>query len=462
MSDIRYICLSDTHFGARSSLLTQLNRRGDGLAADNPLLDALVACLREVVGRVHTGQRLPTLVLNGDILELALAETHLALMAFEQFLQKAFPRGKPLFEQIVYVPGNHDHHLWEAAREEQYSRHVAHVPAGEPLDEPWHTTKLLTQPGERPVQQVLSACAGRLGTLGPAATIHAAYPNFGVRAGDRWVVFHHGHYVEPIYSLMSTITRVLFPEAGPVESVYQLEKENFAWIDFLWSALGQSGAAGSGMAYVYESRGDAKKLRKLLRNLAKVLVREYIDTGLPDWAEQGALEWIFSLMADQLAKLERSRSGAVLSKDATAGLKAYVEKLLRRQFEAEGAKPPARLGFVFGHTHKPFARKLEFEGFAGPCPVYNTGGWVVDAPEPAPQRGAAIALLDADLNVVNLKLYSEGCTIASVEQAATTDASKLYEELAKCVADDTPPWSTFAEAAKKELAARMRRCKAQA
>ena len=60
------------------------------------------------------------MILLGDILELALADDNVAAMVFWRFLDLAMPPGRELFEKIIYIPGNHDHHLWESARETQY------------------------------------------------------------------------------------------------------------------------------------------------------------------------------------------------------------------------------------------------------------------------------------------------------------------------------------------------------
>lgn len=62
----------------------------------------------------------PNLVHNGDVLEFALATDNVAAMAFDRFIDLAFDPADPLFAPVVYyVPGNHDHHLWEVARERQ-------------------------------------------------------------------------------------------------------------------------------------------------------------------------------------------------------------------------------------------------------------------------------------------------------------------------------------------------------
>ncbi|HET8841881.1 MAG TPA: hypothetical protein VFN35_10455, partial [Ktedonobacteraceae bacterium] len=114
MPDIRYVCLSDMHLGADSSILTKTSREKEHanfaeMKTENPqsrvdaepVLQNLVACLRELIAQNESPQK-PTLILNGDILELALAETNVAAMAFERFIELIFPvDGEALFEKHI-------------------------------------------------------------------------------------------------------------------------------------------------------------------------------------------------------------------------------------------------------------------------------------------------------------------------------------------------------------------------
>ena len=151
---VAYVCLSDLHFGARTSLLTNLAGERDAEAADpfvvdaskpSPVLEAMLDGLREQIGQVE-GRR-PRLILLGDLLELALAQDNVAIEAFSRFVELAFPAdGAALFaSEIWFVPGNHDHHLWEGAREGQYATYLATVPPGELPAPPWHVTRMCTE-----------------------------------------------------------------------------------------------------------------------------------------------------------------------------------------------------------------------------------------------------------------------------------------------------------------------------
>ena len=99
MTDIRYVILSDLHFGAENSVLTALNERpasagSAGFSADpqrpSPLLSGLIGGLRELT----RGQdRPPTLILAGDILDLALSLDEVCAMVFRLFAHLAFADG---------------------------------------------------------------------------------------------------------------------------------------------------------------------------------------------------------------------------------------------------------------------------------------------------------------------------------------------------------------------------------
>src|SRR5437763_15495487 len=106
MPDIRYVCLSDMHLAADNSVLTRI--QPDSIEIDptqpDPVLSQLVACLRELIAHNESKEK-PTLILNGDILELALAETNEAAMVFERFIELIFPAdGEALFDKnILYL-----------------------------------------------------------------------------------------------------------------------------------------------------------------------------------------------------------------------------------------------------------------------------------------------------------------------------------------------------------------------
>ncbi len=241
MADIEYVCISDMHFGADNSILTNLGV-GDGKvdpSFPSQVLVALVDCLRELISHNSQGKR-PTLILNGDIFEFALSTDNIAAMAFQRFIELTMPESATdhLFaDRIVYIPGNHDHHLWESAREEQYADFLKSNPTHTLIEEPWHTTKMIDPDPVRSAfaQAVVQRCRGT-----NKISVGTIYPNYGIVKDDKLVIFTHGHFTESIYTLMSTLSAVMFPQEVSPKLTYELEAENFAWIDFFWSTMGRS------------------------------------------------------------------------------------------------------------------------------------------------------------------------------------------------------------------------------
>jgi hypothetical protein len=139
------------HLGEEDSLLT--NIEGGNLVTGKPseVMVKLVECLKTIIDGNENKEEKPTLILNGDILEMALAQTNIAAMTFDRFLEliikKEGPikKEEPLFDRIVYIPGNHDHHLWELAREMQYISYIRRHPKDD-LPFPWHKTPLCLPP----------------------------------------------------------------------------------------------------------------------------------------------------------------------------------------------------------------------------------------------------------------------------------------------------------------------------
>jgi UDP-2,3-diacylglucosamine pyrophosphatase LpxH len=470
MPDIRYVCLSDTHFGADNSLLTYLER--GSLSADplrpSPVLEKLVLCLRNLVASNELGEK-PTLILNGDILELALTTDNRAAMAFERFLELVFPTGgKALFQnRIYYLPGNHDHHLWETAREAQYLDYIVRDKKAKPIDPPWHATNLFL--GNRPnlcPASFLNTLALRRGLVD--VSFVTAYPNLGLVGGDdrRAVIFTHGHFAESIYTLVTKLMCVLFPERVQPTQVWEFEAENFAWIDFFWSALGRSGQAGEDVELIYDKLQDKAALGGLLRNLARGLAQHH---KVPGWGERMKAWLLYRVLGatvGRVTNVEAQQKGAQLSEDAETALKRYLEGPVRAQVLSERPSVPAEVTVVFGHTHKPFERVTGYQGYAEKVKLYNSGGWVVDSLDTTMPAGWAVILLDENLNAASLRYptrIAAGANTICVAQAAGSAAlpNPFYDRLTGLVDATQAPWSDFVAALESSVAIHLENLKAK-
>jgi UDP-2,3-diacylglucosamine pyrophosphatase LpxH len=457
VADVRYVCLSDLHFGAETSILSAL-RPGTATVdpdATSPALAALVECLRALV-RANEDPRPPALILLGDVLELALGDEAVAMSVFSRFVELAFAEDDPIFGDTVYfVPGNHDHHLWEAAREQQFAAYLAARPLDQPIETPWHTSRLFLDPAAPPVESMVMSALFRRHPHLAGVTVRAVYPNLALGSpdGTRCVLLHHGHFVEPLYTAMTKLDSIVFPARTRPREVWELEQENFAWIDFLWSTLGQTGPVGDDVTRVYDLLQDPSAAHRLARSIADRVVvnRPWYEAWLVRLGIRAALAEAARLGSN----MERLSTAGPYSDAAQAALAAYLEGPMLAQWrhESRSAVPAA---FVFGHTHKPFTKAgLAPAGWPAPVDVYNTGGWVVDTPDHQPSRGASVVVVDDDLDVAAISLYRQMATAG--EYKVSVDAATpgpLAERLAQVVDPAAPPWSTFSAAAATLVAER--------
>ncbi len=461
MSDIRYVCLSDMHFGADDSLLTNLNPGAGKIntSSASPVVAKLVECLRVLIDENQNKEDKPTLILNGDILEMALCTTNDAAMVFERFFELIMPKGEELFDRIIYIPGNHDHHLWETARETQYINHVErHVGWGEPLDKPWHTTNMFIDDAKNPIPSYfLTKLTERYYRPQERKVgIHVAYPNFGLLSKDnkKSVIFSHGHYIEPLYHLMSKLKEMLFPRQKKAKQIWHIETENFAWIDFFWSSMGRSGEVGDDVEWIYEKMGSEKGVKELIRRLAEGLAKEVDLPFVPERWEDDAIAKVLTFALNQFSSTERKKP-IELSEEAEEGLKEYMQVPLKNQILDEIKGVPDDVTFVLGHTHKPFEDKRTFEGYKNEVNVYNSGGWVVESAEVQKLHGGSIVLVDEKCNAAAIRMYNEtdGKYKVSVNVAGGSAGSKneLYNSLNSKIDATKDPWSEFSGVTSDEV-----------
>ena len=449
MPDVRYVCLSDLHFGATSSILTHLEHVDEvDLVHASPVLIALLDALEELAAANESGE-LPTLVLLGDVLELALTSSHVAAMVFDQFVAHALARESRIFAPVInYVPGNHDHHLWQLAREQRQHAQVRDSAPGDQLSTVSHASTLegFTDPATTEGQLLALLIRRHPGC--EDIQVVTSYPNLGLRAetADRVAILHHGHFVEPLYRLVSTYKAVMFPDHEPAADVHGWEAENHAWIDFFWSSLGQSGPAGADMTRVYEMLARDDSFELLLERVAT-----HVSGGDGDHGD-GMMHWLGSRLARTAAKRvarahferERHQTSVALSDKGREGLTQYLDQPVRSQIEAEFGAVPEELVFVFGHTHKPFEMMFTTDASRAPAEILNTGGWVVDSLADDSVQGAAVVLLDEELNAVSVHCYHEGAVDTGVAVRTAGPEGAFFGRVQGLVDANSSAWARVA------------------
>ena len=464
---LKYICVSDLHLGEEDSVLTNLyrNRHETDPLHPSPVMLCLKDCLYHIIANSEGfPETKPTLIILGDGLDLALSNTNTATIVFERFIENFFFEvPEPLFKEILYIPGNHDHHIWETAREIQYAEYVKRHYKEEKIPIPWHRTRAIPQKEtdfmrspilESGVERVL-----KRKNFSIQIPVKILYPNFiywEKSEKHKFIVFHHGHFFEKLYYLISLLKGIIFPEElgkFPPEKIDDIEAENFAWIDFFWSTLGRSGEAGEKVEIIWELLQSKKGKEKLVKNLAKGLAKKFDIPLIPgDFLEEKTLEVFFNFLANLLyEKLEKKIKAKYLSKDFYELLKNYLSKVVFNQIREETGLDKkeiktSEIVLVFGHTHKPLSKMRKIKPYNERVKIYNTGGWLSDQPKLDPIYGGMIVFVDDESNITGLKLFSLGKKEKPfpVEVHSSKDElSSLYKYLLKIVDEHKDCWEKF-------------------
>lgn len=448
MAAIRWVCLSDLHLGALNSVLSSVSSDGSGVdrSHTSPVTTALCDGLRALAQRDDP----PQLIVAGDLFELALSSTGDASATFAEFICGLRPghANAAVAPLIRFIPGNHDHKLWSRARSHHYVDYLAQVAPDAPVDPESPVTHLLAANNPRPVRDEFVEHLAARAETGTRVAVELSYPNFGLvdRTGNRVVVLSHGHFVEPLYRVMSLVADSF--THGDCSVAHHLEADNGGWIDFFWSSMGDSGDIGTWTRDLYEALQSEKSITAATKGIRRAVSgRE--GPWLRNHIQGIAVEQ--TLKRTVIHSLRRERHlPQVLSDRSETGLLDYLDGPVAAQLASEVGSP-SDVSFIFGHTHKPFSDIRTSTSYAEPVAVYNTGGWVVDTPTPESVKGGSIIVIDEDLNVATIRCFSQNdqgtsCPVR-VEGAAGRIDNPLVERLRDEIDPDRDPWRALSEAA---------------
>lgn len=451
---IRHVVLSDCHLGARDSLLTHVDH--DDAIADRPS-DVLTA-FANAMAETLRGEK-PQLVLLGDALDLGLSPFGDVSKSFLHLLDAFFPvDGDDVFDrEIIYVAGNHDHHLWRMAQDHGFVTALqdGQLPQDlEAVSAIFGTPSIRCRLMESLFQHRPHLCD---------ASVRIAYPNWGISNSqtNRAVVMHHGHYLDGMYRALSNVRGFLSESESRPASMRQLEQENGPWIDFLWSDLGSAGDIGSEAGSLYETMLSAGASHDFAESLSRRItggLRAKLGINPKMELKYGItldnlIRASVDLTAGRAAERQRDGYGHVLGEAEIEDLGWYLGTPLARQMREELGDVPRELSFVFGHTHKPFQDELKVDGFDVPVGVFNTGGWVLDEPTLMPVQGCAAMLVSDELEVASLRLFNDPTdgTIAPVRVEGSGRLTKLVDEASEAVERASSNWADFSDIVHKRI-----------
>lgn len=374
---------------------------------------------------ISTTNRVPYLILLGDIWDLAVQP-----MDYTSDLSIEFFNGAALqdyFEEILYISGNHDHHLWrmyQAKRCEvdplNKACGVASFPQEIPgiLDCRGQAPSLYVDNQKNPAADTF--ISGLTGTAD--LPVHVVYPNLYIRTADesggRSLITTHGHLFDPGWNLVTDYLPETIEALDPAKiDLASLEMLNSPVTEFWNYALAQVGS------YNF--------IEKIYDGLLKGKIAEIFDTlteeamgdlknGLRALYKIRGWSWDFGADGEKLVMgvildhykkiqagaLKRLKAGAVAralptprydetflarNQSRVASYLGLSQAVYDRECRKLGLPEDPFSTLVFGHTHVPlpntvtgsplnfpFASKGAAPPAAAvsPVQVYNTGGWV--------------------------------------------------------------------------------------
>ena len=233
-----------------------------------------------------------------------------------------------------------------------------------PLEKvPWHAIfpwKEELDVKNRDVESFLLTALAKRTASSTDLRVLAMYPNFGVLSADnesRCTVVHHGHFTESIYYLMTELRKIVFPGRDHPEEIWDVEAENFAWIEFLWGTLGRSGEVGKDVELVYDILKSKKATRRLIRKLAISVPKRFGHPWWVWWIESPIIWLVLTFLVWRFRRLERAVPDWPLSEESweptqTNTLVVTCKVSCIRECPSRTARSPDLC--LDGHTHKPF------------------------------------------------------------------------------------------------------------
>jgi len=317
---IKALALSDLHLGELETLL--YNSR-DG----SNLIDITIDRISELSkGDEEFDSGVEQLILLGDIVELSEADEDEAYSNAKAFLGPLLERIKP--DRLVYIPGNHDHHLWVELLNAEYG--VSNYKKCSP--------KTKTDSSITKKEIFIKRC---LPKDYPPPKVDIRYPNYRIETRNAYYLFDHGH-------LFSTFVYGFTKNA---KDLADAEERSYGWMELLW-------------------------YRKKKRFLQRIfLVREIFH----DYLRRFQLEIPYYLKQRNKVSSRgtkfREDCAPLLDDGLREKILWYLEKICGISSEVE-----KDFHFIFGHTHNGGRllkedRKIRLNGKF--ITLWNTGGWIV-------------------------------------------------------------------------------------
>ncbi|MBN1309547.1 MAG: metallophosphoesterase [Chitinispirillaceae bacterium] len=392
------LVMSDLHLGAGNCIF--MNSKD---TFNDTIAEKIIKRIRK---ETQQKGKFKYLVLAGDVLELSLAERRKAYELFRAFLV----RFKDLFECLLYIPGNHDHHVWVALQEECHVNKK--ICSGTDIERYRHsfTPTINAQGALFPDNDNSYGSDTFLNRILPKdKELIVAYPNVYFDLYPHQIVITHGHFFEDLWTLSTDAFHTSLGIADSAGITYeQLERINSPFTEFGWYSIGQAGELNTLLRKmtseikvgrhetIHEMADELNKymdekiyfdadVRKR-RDIKSLLYNRVGRHAMEAYSDAVLFAWFAILkkfFAWNIADTNFPFSQSALRNNAaifdSAKKRADIQRYLEIAFHECSFKPNA---LMFGHTHVPFKKTCGSNCYliANSLSVesYNMGCWIAD------------------------------------------------------------------------------------
>lgn len=374
---INTVAMSDLHLGEETSVLNFFiyDNRGKKIRQKGePVVNKIIQELQRVKMGENNGEKIKYLILVGDLFDLSLSIFKESIENVQMFLRKICD--SETVEKIIYLPGNHDHHIWFQIVENR--NFINKIERRESLD---FFYDRVTDSDEVFTDTFLN------GLMPEGKTIGVAYPNFELTLKDQVVVFHHGHFNERMW----TLTTDVFDEYLENYDLEELEIFNSPLTEMIWYALGQAGRLGaSGMIekiYTGVKNENFEIIDKICKNVFDSIDEwdgkkkdGFLKDRMDDAVKIGGT-FLAKKIISQFVTRKEQKKGSVArgmtlkDEELTDGITQYMDRFIKLNRDYT---------YVFGHTHKHFHERGFMDGNNFDHELVNCGGWVIEKVDEIP------------------------------------------------------------------------------
>jgi UDP-2,3-diacylglucosamine pyrophosphatase LpxH len=356
----------------------------------------LLSKLDEQFGVKNGDNKIKYLIIMGDNWDLAVQPME---YSFDLSLRFFSSIGlEKYFDEIIYIPGNHDHHIWRmlqsykcvqaplknifenVQKRDPTSNKIIPYPQVIPgyLD---LTTANFTMGGDPIFSGPSDIVSGLTGSAHiPVTTV---YPNLYLFYEDidknrKTIMATHGHLFDGDWLLVTDYLGFIFETMGETMNLKDIEKLNSTVTEFWnyqWSQMGRYDLVDK----LYDSSLQQKiyaGLMPIINKLLQELFAQIDITGLAEDLAAGLCKLIINVI------LKKAFSNQYYADYDIKFIDGRVEKLtdfINMSIASITKEQPSVQSIsklLFGHTHAPAATPFSNVKVGADMEIYNTGGWV--------------------------------------------------------------------------------------